>query len=256
MTFRDQKTRRRNDRTNRRRNSATQLDDWLMTYADMITLLLCFFAIFLSVSVPRKEKFEEARQEVLQKFATPDLLHGKFPVPQTNATGGLPKSQFNQLPGIVGPTFPSPPPPKRDNPPQKQGDRITTVDMNSATFFPSGSATLSDEGKAVLVKVLAGLNTSQYKDFVITVEGHTDDVPINTLQFPSNWELSTARAAAVVRFFIEQGIPADKLRASGYADVMPKVPNRDAAGNAIPANQAQNRRVVIKLEKVDKADEE
>ncbi|HTK83477.1 MAG TPA: OmpA family protein, partial [Patescibacteria group bacterium] len=130
--------------------------------------------------------------------------------------------------------------------------RITTIDMNSATFFPSGSATLSDDGKAVLVKVLESLNTSQYQDFIITVEGHTDDVPISTAQFPSNWELSTARAAAVVRFFIEQGIPATKLRASGYADVMPKVPNRDADGNAIPANQAQNRRVVIKLEKIDK----
>jgi chemotaxis protein MotB len=241
-------------RRKRKKDDGLHIDDWLMTYADMITLLLCFFAIFLSVSVPRKEKFEEARQDVLQKFAQPDVLKGKFPMPQTNATGGLPKSQFDQLPAIVGAAFP-PPPPKQENPPPKKGDRITTVDMNSATFFPSGSATLSDDGKAVLVKVLASLNTSQYKDFVITVEGHTDDNPINTPQFPSNWELSTARAAAVVRFFIEQGIPVDKLRASGYADVKPKVPNRDTSGNPIPANQAQNRRVVIKLEKIDKEED-
>ena len=257
-------------RKNRRKGDGLHIDDWLMTYADMITLLLCFFAIFLSVSVPRKDKFEEARQDVLQKFAQPDMLKGKFPVPETNSAGGLPRSEFDRLPSIVGAAMPpqqqsqqqqqaqhqqetqQTQPQKPDTPPPKKGDRITTVDMNSATFFPSGSATLSDDGKAVLVKVLASLNTSQYKDFVITVEGHTDDNPIATLQFPSNWELSTARAAAVVRFFIEQGIPVDKLRASGYADVKPKVPNRDAGGNPIPANQAQNRRVVIKLEKIDR----
>jgi len=241
---------------NRRRKDSHNVDDWLMTYADMITLLLCFFAIFLSVSVPREEKFEQARQEVLETFAQPDMLKGKFPIPQTTQTGGMNKQRLDQLPAIVGEAMPPMPiaheEKKTDNPPPKKGDRITTIDMNSATFFPSGSATLSDDGKAVLVKVLESLNTSQYQDFIITVEGHTDDVPISTAQFPSNWELSTARAAAVVRFFIEQGIPATKLRASGYADVMPKVPNRDADGNAIPANQAQNRRVVIKLEKIDK----
>jgi chemotaxis protein MotB len=56
-----------------------------------------------------------------------------------------------------------------------------------------------------------------------------------------------------VHFFLDQGIPAERLRAAGYADTFPKVPNRDANGNPIPANQAQNRRVVIKLEKVDKS---
>jgi chemotaxis protein MotB len=88
-------------------------------------------------------------------------------------------------------------------------------------------------------------------DYMITVEGHTDDMPIGTGQFPSNWELSTARASAVVRYLINNGIPAAKLRAVGYAQVMPKVPNRDVTGRPIPENQAQNRRVVIKLEKIE-----
>ena len=77
------------------------------------------------------------------------------------------------------------------------------------------------------------------------------DAPISTAQFPSNWELSTARASAVVHYFLDQGIPAQELRAAGYADTFPKAPNRDAAGHPLPENQAQNRRVVIALEKID-----
>jgi len=101
--------------------------------------------------------------------------------------------------------------------------------------------------------VTVDLKSDKLKDYQITVEGHTDDTPINTSRFPSNWELSTARASAVVHFFLDQGIPALKLRAAGYADTFPKAPNRDSNGNAIPANQTQNRRVVIKMEKIDKA---
>ncbi len=61
------------------------------------------------------------------------------------------------------------------------------------------------------------LNSDEFKDYQITVEGHTDDTPIHTTEFPSNWELSTARASAVVHVFLEQGIPAQRLRAAGYA---------------------------------------
>ncbi|HKX08832.1 MAG TPA: OmpA family protein, partial [Stellaceae bacterium] len=134
---------------------------------------------------------------------------------------------------------------------EQKGDRLTTVNMSSATFFPSGSATISADGQGVLADVAQRLKSDELRDYLITVEGHTDDAPISTPQFPSNWELSTARAAAVVHFFLDQGIPAQKLRAAGYADTFPKLPNRDAFGHAIPENQAQNRRVVIKLEKID-----
>ena len=94
--------------------------------------------------------------------------------------------------------------------------------------------------------------SDKYKSYQVTVEGHTDDSPISTLQFPSNWELSTARAAAVVHCLLQQGILAQRLRAAGYADTFPVALNRDAHGQAIPENQARNRRVVIKLEKIEK----
>jgi chemotaxis protein MotB len=127
-----------------------------------------------------------------------------------------------------------------------------TLEMNSAPFFPSGSATLSDEGKKILADVLKTITSDQYRDYTVTVEGHTDDNAISTLQFPSNWELSTGRASAVVKYFLAQGVTPSRLRASGYADTYPKVPNRDGAGKPIPDNQAQNRRVIIKLERVDR----
>jgi chemotaxis protein MotB len=136
---------------------------------------------------------------------------------------------------------------------EPKGDRITTFEISSAAFFDSGSATLSTPGESILRGMAADLKSDRFKDYQITVEGHTDDAPISTARFPSNWELSTARASAVVHFFLDQGIPAMKLRAAGYADTFPKVPNRDANGTAIPQNQSQNRRVVIKLERIEKA---
>jgi chemotaxis protein MotB len=242
----------------RREDQGHGVDDWLMTYADMITLLLCFFAVFLSVSIPKKERFEKAREEVIHQFGMPEI-----PSLGPNTPHDVPKGiksdediPYDSLPSIVDHyNDPGQVNIKKEGDVKKEdGDRIKTVELDSAPFFASGSATLSDEGKTILQNVLKDLQLDLYKDYVITVEGHTDDVPINTLQFPSNWELSTGRASAVVRFFLEQGIPAQKLRASGYADVFPKVPNRDAAGNPIPENQAQNRRVIIKLEKIEKED--
>ena len=125
-------------------------------------------------------------------------------------------------------------------------------DDSHSAFFSSGQAELSDEGQRILGDLTAKLTSRNYINYSITVEGHTDDNPIHTPQFPSNWELSSARASAVVRFFIEHGIDPQRLRAAGYADVFPKVPNRDSHGNALPQNQAQNRRVIIKLEKIEK----
>ncbi len=278
------------------RAAGLHADDWLMTYADMITLLLCFFAIFLTVTVPKKvtpQKTELARTIVVAaeptRFLEGDLpFHGlpradrateddipRFAAPEKPeplAAAG-PVAQIKAAPPPLPPA-PAPAPEARPvaldvtgiTPPaileplrstgtaeiEQKGDRLTTVNMSSATFFPSGSAAISAAGQAVLADVARRLKSEELKDYLITVEGHTDDAPISTPQFPSNWELSTARAAAVVHYFLEQGIPAAKLRAAGYADTFPKLPNRDLQGRAIPENQAQNRRVVIKLEKIDR----
>lgn len=230
------------------------LDDWLMSYADMITLMLCFFAIILSVSVPKQQKLEEAQKEMAGVFAREGIAktmqEGK-PVdvqPSEAVAGegildGLPSIIDRYREGNINA-------PEKPYSIQQAGKRISTIEMNSAFFFDTGSATLSDEGKEALGALTPSLQSQLQEGYIITVEGHTDDNPISTAQFPSNWELSAARAAAVVRHFIELGLPASQLRAAGYADTHPKMPNRDIYGHPIPDNQMQNRRVLIKLEKI------
>lgn len=260
-----------------------------MTYADMITLLLCFFAIFLSISIPRKavpQKVEIAqsmpppvRQTAIEGnmlFRSPERAHQptEDSVAATSAEVDEPPARENTVRVKAASSVEASEAPSQtvvDIRPfaqseivgmlksqgradiEQKGDRITTLEISSAAFFDSGSAALSKSGESILRDVTVDLKSEKLKDYQITVEGHTDDTPINTSRFPSNWELSTARASAVVHFFLDQGIPALKLRAAGYADTFPKAPNRDAYGSAIPENQTQNRRVVIKMEKIDKA---
>lgn len=250
----------------RRRRSDTGVDDWLMTYADMITLLLCFFAIFLSISVPKAEQMKAAREKVLEQFASKDMQKDALIVLPFEAKEIQQRQGLNdRLPSIIdryrndqqGTTGygqkPEPIQHVRESIDKTTGDRIVTLEMPSAAFFTSGSAVLSEDGQELLLRVIKDtLTVPEFQGYQVTVEGHTDDNPIKTLQFPSNWELSTARAASVVRFFIDNGIPASRLRVAGYSDAQPKVPNRDMFGKPIPDNQAQNRRVVIKLEKIEK----
>jgi chemotaxis protein MotB len=249
----------------RRRRNDSNVDDWLMTYADMITLLLCFFAIFLSISVPRSEQMKTAREKVLESFASMEKLREVRSQTENDKTSET-DMPYDNLPSIVdryekgkgndgiqdGKNGKND---KVGDDVAPAGDRLVTLEMPSAAFFNVGASTLSPEGEKLLQQVISEhLKNEKTKGFQITVEGHTDDAPIKTAMFPSNWELSTARAAAVVRFFISNGIEPTRLRAAGYADVFPKVPNRDSAGKPIPENQAQNRRVVIKLERVERVE--
>ena len=230
-------------------------DDWLMTYADTITLLLCLFVVFVSVMMPKKDippKQEVPRPAITEPLKPLDVLEGNLPfhgTPQTDQpTENTPdETQAQSLPDLVEHLDTA-----ANAHLEQKGDRLTTLEISSTAFFESGSARLSDEGKNILQNVAENLKADAFKDFQVTVEGHTDDSPINTLQFPSNWELSTARAAAVVHFFLDQGLPAKRLRAAGYADSFPIAPNRDETGTPLPENQAKNRRVVMKLERVDK----
>jgi chemotaxis protein MotB len=252
-------------RGHRGRARADHADDWLMTYADMITLLLCFFVVFFIVLSSRKVGAQAAPMAGAAAPSAPLMR------PRINLVGIVahqrnfhgfderdPPTQriadeaFAKIARVAPAPSEAKPEPQISGDSETKSDRITTLEMSSAAFFDSGSASLSDGGKSILRGVATELQSERYAQYRITVEGHTDDTPIATPQFPSNWELSNARAAAVVHFFLDQGIPARKLRAEGFADTIPKVPNRDADGNAIIENQARNRRVVITLEKIDR----
>ncbi len=114
-----------------------------------------------------------------------------------------------------------------------------TVRMGEKVLFPSGSATISPEGKATLKKISEAF--ANVKDRMIRVDGHTDNIPIHSARFPSNWELSSARAIAVVRWLQELGIDPKLLGAAGYGEFQP------IADNATPEGRADNRRIEISL---------
>ncbi len=114
-----------------------------------------------------------------------------------------------------------------------------TVRMGEKVLFPSGSATISGAGKETLKKIAAAF--ASVKGRMIRVEGHTDNVPIHNERFPSNWELSAARAIAVVRELQAVGIDPRLLGAAGYGEFQPVAPNDT------PAGRADNRRIEISL---------
>jgi chemotaxis protein MotB len=121
----------------------------------------------------------------------------------------------------------------------RQYKDMLTVDVAEQLFFDSGRADLKDTGKAVLKKV--GEAVKGYNDKVIRVVGHTDNVPIKTKAFPSNWELSVARATTVVRYLQEVGVPPERMVASGRAEYQPVAENDTADG------RKKNRRIEITL---------
>jgi chemotaxis protein MotB len=124
-----------------------------------------------------------------------------------------------------------------------EGDRFV---FQSEVLFPPGSAELSEEAKQELDAVITTLKQIAGQipagiDWILRVDGHTDHQPIHTVQFPSNWELSDARALSVVRYAIAQGIPANRLAAAGFADTQP------LAEGDTPEDLSRNRRIELRL---------
>ncbi len=203
-------------------------EDWMTTYADAITLLMAFFVMLLTFSKYDVPAFEEAVNAI------------------KNQVGGYEgRSKTEELKEDV-----------EDMVYEMQADEVVTVstddqgiviELASSAFYRPGSAEIRNEALPVLKSMARTLLAPRYQLYAIEVEGHTDDDPITTRLFPSNWELSAGRATRVVRFLLAEGADSRRLKAAGYAESRPKVPNRDAQGNPIRENQAANRRVVVRV---------
>lgn len=217
----------------RRRQQETEenSEDWLATYADAITLLMAFFVMLVSFSKVELPLFEQVQAGIKEELG--GQVDSEKPIFQLHS----------KMQRIIQDTD--------DVPPEAVDvgfdDAGVVIDFASGSFFEPGSATLTGTAELILGKVKRELEVPPYDLFFIDVEGHTDDVPISTERFPSNWELSASRAAAVVRHFIERGMAPDRLKAAGYADTKPKVPNLDILEEPIPENRSINRRVSVRL---------
>jgi len=207
-------------------------DAWLMSYADMITLLLCFFIIFVSVSEPKKDKLSDIAEGMAGKFGAVE-----YESPFQGAMRSLQTSvEVHKLYKDVAVTSTS---------------RSLAVEISTQRFFKNG-AEIDDETMPILRELVGGLKQSNLENYTIAIESHTDDTPPQSGLYKSNWELSSVRAGKVAEYFIQQGFNPSQIKAVGFADSRPDVPNLDATGQPIPANRAKNNRVVIRLEETQK----
>ncbi len=192
---------------------------WLTTYADMMTLLMTFFVLLFAMSTLDPVKLEQFGDST-KKDKGSAKKSKKVSLSQIN-------KEVKKL--VVEQELQSQVKVSMDA-------RGVTLGIASDLAFGSGTAILSESIKSFLVKLVSTMEKATY---AIAVEGHTDNDPIRSSQFPSNWELSAARASAVIRYLTEQGIAADKFRAIGFGDTVPLV------ANDTRANKAKNRRVDI-----------
>ncbi|WP_296949200.1 flagellar motor protein MotD [uncultured Massilia sp.] len=222
---------------------------WLISYADFITLLFAFFVVMYAVSVVNIGKYT-----VLSE-ALGDAFGGRGAASTTNTQvelEALPLSNIiarkraeaakrdrerldllaRKLDSVMAPLV------RSGKVRVTQTARGVTIEINASVLFDEGQAALGANARETLQAVAEVMKDDPH---AIEVEGHTDDRPISNPSFPSNWELSAARASTVVRLFAESGVPERRLAAVGRAANVPLAPNTDEAG------RARNRRVAITI---------
>lgn len=241
-------------RKRREPEKAPNAERWLLTYADLITLLLIFFIVMYTMSNVNAEKFKQVASSLTAAFSVfrgTNYLVGESPGPSfipdglsgINLPNGVEKTpeeiSFDEIEekikglaaekGLEGSIS------------VIREERGIAVDLKEAALFDVGSDVLGPEAIANVVEVGKIIFTSCPNNHV-RIEGHTDDTPINTLRFPSNWELSAARANSVRIILQEQvGMNPKNLSIIGYGEYRPIVPNDT------PENKSKNRRVVIAI---------
>ena len=203
--------------------------NWLISYADMMTLLWGFFVILNAYSVPSKAMMEKIKE------STSKAMGGEYKKPFSEITDEL-KKIFSEV--NLG----------KDAQIETLADGVR-VTLKAGTVFDSGSSVLPEKAKEILTKISVVLK-NQDKNFRILVEGHTDDVPMKNSLIASNWELSSNRASTVVRFFEEQGVRHEALRPIGFADVEPLVDTKVLTEDELTSARSQNRRIVIRLQRL------
>jgi chemotaxis protein MotB len=219
---------------------------WIITFADLSTLMLTFFVLLISFSNQDVMKFREMLGSVQGAFGVTVRREGTY---QDILTGNASKiaedkkkkkkeeeeefkRQLEQVSQSVADAAHA----------SKLEDAVTTVSTSDGmrirvkgeAVFPSGSAKISPQAAPLLDQLARAIKKA---GLPLTVEGHTDNVPMKSALFADNWELSGARAAVVARYLILKGTPEDKIQAVGYADFMP------LGENTTPEGRAKNRRV-------------
>lgn len=235
---------------------------WLVSYADFITLLFAFFVVMYAISSINEGKYKILSDSIVEAFksapTSEKIIYVQTPVPQGTVDSSKPIPQI--IPMQVDPASPAEveKSQRRENmksvandilkvmePLVKGGqvkvtesNRGISIEINASLLFDVAKADLNHDSISVLTAVAKVLASDNHQ---IQVEGHTDNQPIKSSVFPSNWELSTARASSVIRLFGDNGVSGDRMVAIGYAD------NRPVEDNATPEGRARNRRVTVMI---------
>lgn len=221
---------------------------WLISYADLITLLFAFFVVMYAISIVNEGKYKVLSDALGDAFGG----RGAATEINTNVEPVLPLSHIinrkrneaarreQERMGVMARDLSATllPLVKSGQVRVTQNARGVSVEINASVLFEQGQALLDGEAQEVLGAVAGLLRSDNHR---IEVEGHTDDMPISSPLYPSNWELSTARASSVVRLFAANGIPEARLSAIGFAATRPVASNADDVG------QARNRRVAVTI---------
>ena len=214
-------------------------NSWLIVYMDVFTLMLSIFVMLLAYATYSPDDFDKVTKAMVQTVAVQGEVKSEVkPVEQRQQSEAAierpAKLEARELEQEFKLAL------------QAQGleesvDVVTqsnriNLQIQDEILFATGKADLAQSGRRVLTGLVPLLSSSEHQ---ISVEGHTDPVPIVNAEFPSNWELSTARSTRVLRFLISQGVPEERLRAIGYAATRPIAENESAEG------RARNRRVAL-----------
>jgi chemotaxis protein MotB len=241
-----------------RRKSAehAHLDRWLVSYADFITLLFAFFVVLYASSRSDQQKQTEISRSIQSAFAALGLFPSSLPSEQHSGEVADSRDPVAPVNVILGDDLSASPAVQQDL--ARLQARLTgllssqiaehvvalrlgrdglVISLREAGFYDSGSAIPHPQSRGALDQIAGVLGGTPYD---LRIEGHTDNVPIHTAQFSSNWELSTARATELARsFIVDHGIVPARLSAAGYAEYHPVASNDTREGRSL------NRRVDI-----------
>lgn len=215
---------------------------WMTTFADLMSLLLCFFVLMLSFSEMDRKLFKVLSGSLKEAFGVQrEIRVWDFPKGMSIFSSDFKNPKFlsdeleKELRSAIRLA-------KGGSMAQiTEGELSVKITLPGHVLFDLGSAALKEDALPVLDELREVIRKSSNR---VIVSGHTDDLPIRTAQFPSNWELSAARAGCVIRHFLSQGeIDATRFLAVGMADTQPRQPNDSEE------NRAQNRRVEIAFQK-------
>lgn len=222
-------------------------DRWVLSYADFITLLFAFFVVLYAMSTINEEKYSQLSEALADRFIymapaeqqeqqSTDTLDTGFQQAKDPVDLGLGKVNEQQRPALEGIAALLEPLVSHGLAKWTDNRLWFEIELHSSLLFESGSATLSTEADMLLEQLAIVLNNTSSP---VNVEGFTDNSPVNSVMFASNWELSAARAAAVARVLAEFGVKPERLVASGYGEFRPAYSNRSRTG------REKNRRVTL-----------